>query len=298
MKFSILDILESFFQPEAAKQTNNSAPRDASVKGSLEFPYNTEDEDFMSDKEIGKELKLELKLGNVMKDPKNLPSHNLHNGSFSWGKASRPFGNYQLKSSFPEDSQIEVMVRPIEEGFHDPEAEEQWRKEADREIIKKSGTTPEDLDEQIKKAIENRNRARKEAEAARRIRRFASSRWEDARSPVKEGVGMRDRARGVGTQMTTKQPFANGVPKETGSDFMGEDEIIRELGLSEVYNLMEWINSSLVFNQKSEPEEAELDFFNNNRPQYVMNTEEEFNQNQRKKVSDEKKEKKQKKHRR
>ena len=52
----------------------------------------------------------------------------------------------------------------------------------------------------------------------------------------KEDVGMREKGRSSGDLMSTKKPFANGIPKCTDDDkFMDEDEIERELGLKEFF---------------------------------------------------------------
>lgn len=288
MKLSLTKIMESFFQPEAAKNTKNCAPGDPKPKGPSNFPYGSEDGETLSDEEIDQELKLELKLSNVMRDPLNLPNHNAHNGSFSAGKGSRPFGNYQTTSKqHPEKSQVDVMVQPIEET-HDPEQEEVIRKELGRDLIDRSSRSPEEMDAQIKQAIENRDRAREQAVAARKKKKFPANKWEEARSPIKpidEDVGMREKGRAYGAQITTKQPFASGMPKTTGSDFMDEDEIGKELGLIEgKFDLMEWISSSPILNRRAHGPEAELDFFDKARPLFTLNTEEEFNANQRKLV--------------
>lgn len=277
-----MDILEGFFHPETPGPRNaHHSPHSPGPKGPSGFPY-TEVEETMSDEEIGKELKLELKLGNVMKDPLNLPNHNAHNGSFSWGKASKPFGNYQMSGkNGPDKSQVDVLVRPIEEEYamHDPETEERARKDLEREIIDISSRTSPELDAATKKAIETRDSARKEAAASRKKRNMPASKWESAKPSVKrleEDIGMREKGRAYGSPITTKQPFESGVPNNTGSDFMDEDEIMKELGL------MEWISSSPVFNRKIHGPEAEMNFFNDNRPAFTLNTEEEFNQNQKK----------------
>lgn len=47
----------------------------------------------------------------------------------------------------------------------------------------------------------------------------------------KEDVGMREKGLHQGDLMSTKKPFANGIPKSEGDDFMSEDEIEEELGL-------------------------------------------------------------------
>ncbi len=53
-----------------------------------------------------------------------------------------------------------------------------------------------------------------------------------------EDVGTREKGRAVGDIMSTKKPFANGVPQNTSFDekkFMSDDEIEQELGLSEFF---------------------------------------------------------------
>lgn len=269
LKLSILTIFEGFFQPEIAKNTKNSAPIPPNQEGPSDFPYHSKTGDILSDEEIEKELKLELKLGNVMRDPKNLPNHNVHNGSFSWGKSSKTYGSY-LTNSADEDldpSRTDVMVNNIEEGT-DLEQDE-----------------AEEFDEYIKKAIENRDRARREAIAARKKLNIKSKRWEKATAPIKnEDIGTRDKAQAYGAQITTMKPFANGVPQKTQSGFMDEDEIAKELGLTEMLklDLSEWISSSLLFNRPAKGEKDDLNFFDKNNHPSLMATEEEFNKNQRK----------------
>jgi hypothetical protein len=303
MKLSLMDIIEGFFHPEVPGGRNtHHTPHAPGQKGPDDFPYTDNDLEMMSDEDIKQELKLELKLGNIMRDPLNMPAHNVQNGSFSWGKASKPFGNFQTKTrQAPTKSQVDVAVNGIEEELdpmHDPETEELYRKKTELQIIDASSKTPEEVDEATKRAIENRDRARRDAVAARKKRNGDSKAWEKATSETKyksqivdEDVGMREKALAYGSPVqTTKQPFANGVPNRTGSDFMDEEEIMRELGL------MEWINSSSVFNRHASGETEELEFMDDNRPLFTLNTEEEFNKNQKKmKVANVKEAKRQKK---
>ncbi len=55
----------------------------------------------------------------------------------------------------------------------------------------------------------------------------------------KEDVGMREKGRALGDLMSTKQPFANGMAKDTSDrqedKFMDEDEIEKELGISDFF---------------------------------------------------------------
>ena len=103
-----------------------------------------------------------------------------------------------------------------------------------------------------------------------------------------EDVGLREKGRAYGAQITTKQPFANGMPKrESSSNYYDEDEIIDELGLNE------WISSKTVFVRNKLKSKQDLDFFKNLESPglYLLNTIEEFEENQRKRSNDKKKKK-------
>jgi hypothetical protein len=257
-KMNLLDIFESIFHPELPNGSNSHMfIQQNRFKGPSKFPYN-EPEESMDDEDINKELKLEFKTGRVMKDPTNLPNHNLHNGSFSNGKGSKAFASYQtdVKKDIPKNDEL-----------GDAESISIFDKEKNS-----------DIPQEWKKYFENQKIAFEQSKKSKPERR-SSVLW-DLVKPIKKesvGVGTREKARAYGSQITTKQPFSSGMPNDSGNEFMSDEEISKELGLSE------WISSNVIFNNKVNPEKADLNFFEKKSDRnFEMNTEEDFNETQRK----------------
>jgi hypothetical protein len=270
-KLSLLKILEGFYSPETP------GPRNAhmfNTNRTLGDPLDSDHADMMSDEEIADELKLEFKLGLTMRDPTNLSNHNVHNGSFSLGKGSKSFGNYQTKSNQGfNDSQEDVMVNTYSANNPD-----NLSLLSDPQIAAELGLTKKERPKGYADRV-------KEAKI-----RGPEGHWKDARSiprpiikPLEEEIGAREKGLAYGAAITTKQPFASGMPSITDSEFYSDEEIAKELGLTE------WISSTPVFNKKFRGPKAELDFFEAGRPVFVMNTEEEFNENQKEKNGKKKK---------
>lgn len=267
-KISLLSIFEGFFHPEVPGPRNShsfNSPRSMgdAIDKQAGIP------DTLSDQEIDQELNLEFKTMSVMRDPLNLPGHNVHNGGYGPGKGSKPFGNYQTKSKqVPDESQEDVMLRTIEQD--NPQGLSIL---SDPEIASALGL-PREKEKPYREKVRGAKNHGQEAH------------WKDAKSQprqsIDEDVGMREKGRAYGSPITTKQPFASGMPKITDSNFFSEEEIESELGLRE------WMSSTPIFNKHAKSDKHELNFFENNRPNFTMNTEEEFNQNQ-KKVKNEKK---------
>lgn len=225
-------------------------------KGPSKFPYN-EPEETLEDEEIDRELQLEFKVGRVMRDPLNLPNHNAHNGSFSNGKGSKSFADYQLDKT---------NRRNTDEELGDAESISVFNKEKNS-----------DIPEEWKKYFENQKIAFEQSKKSKPSRK-SSVLW-DMVKPIKKesvGVGAREKGRAYGGQITTKQPFASGVPNKSGNEFLSDEEIDKELGLSE------WISSDAIFNNKINPEKADLNFLKDVDRNFEMNTEEDFNETQRK----------------
>jgi hypothetical protein len=271
MKLSLLSIFEGFFHPELPSGANSHMFNGMKAKGPVNFPYVNDDEEMLSDEEIDGEIQLELKLGRVMRDPLNLPNHNLSNGSFSNGKDSKTFGNYQLN--------------PRGENGMDPSIDDSMLKSIEVE----NPDTNDDIPDEWKPYFETQKSAFAQAEKSKAKRKTdGMSLWDKAKSlktfEIKnEDVGMREKGRAYGAPITTKQPFASGVPKATNMDFMSDDEIDRELGL------MEWISSKMVYARKLHGPEADLNFFDKSgRNPYIMNTEEEFDKQQKKRTNEKK----------
>lgn len=272
MKKSIfsLSLLEFLFNSELPGPGNeHQFPHDPIAKGQTDFPYNSETGEVMDEEEIEAELS-ELKLGPTMTDPLNLPGYNRHDGGDGWGKASQPFGNFKLKSKLHDPSGEEVVVRsvaieenPVQEE-EDPVVdleESYWnhKKSPDKKNIKINKLSLFDI-----------LNAMHDPETEERVRKELTS----------EEIGVREKALHHGDLATTKQPFANGMPKITDMNFMSEDEIMQELGLNE--SILEWISSSAVFNNHINPEEEEEGFFDDETNNFLLNSEEDFNENQRK----------------
>lgn len=280
-KFGILEFLFNSELP--GPQNKHQTPHDPQIKGPSNFPYYDETGEAMSENEIDAELS-ELKLGPVMTDPLNLPMHNLHDGGDGWGKASRPFGNFKTKNKLHDPSGEEVVVRSIAIEENPIENEEDPVLELEESLWNhKKSTDKKDIKITDKLSLFDILNASYSPEKEEEVRKKLTS----------EEIGAREKAlhKGDPALTTTKQPFANGLPKATDMSFMDEDEIMRELGIGK--SILEWISSSSIFNNHISPEEAEEDFFDGETNNFLLNSEEDFNENQRKlnKVKNEKQKK-------
>lgn len=261
-KMSLARVLEALFNPELPGPANAHQFTQTHPKGPSEFPYN-HSEPTMEEEDIDQELKLEFNAGagRSMRDPANLPNHRSHNGSFANGLASKAFGNYKLNSK-------------EEDGF-DPSMHEVEVRSID---VDNAGDNS-DIPDEWKPFFEERDRAEAQASESKAKKRTDLTLWSAYKAPKmkKEDVGMREKGRAYGTPVsTTKQPFASGIPKATPNmEFYSDEDIDKELGL------IEWISSSLLFNKKVHPAKADLDFFSLDPKKFRMNTEEEFNDNQK-----------------
>lgn len=266
MKLSLMKILESIFDPELPSGRNSHMfIQQNHPKGPNDFPYN-HSEETLDEEDIKKELKLEFKTSRVMKDPTNLSNHNIHNGSFSNGKGSNSFADYQFNLAGENDPSIhDATVQKIPEEKNS------------------------DIPEEWKPYFENQKKAFKDAENAKPKKRSKDSfsLW-DAFKPPKtikseSDIGLREKGRAYGQpQPTTKQPLASGVPKKTDLEFWSDEEIDKELGLKE------YISSMTVINKKVHSPKADLRFFEDENDSFIMNTEEEFNKNQKKRIHEKK----------
>lgn len=292
MKIINPSILEFLFKNELPGPGNaHQTPHAPGPKGPSDFPYNNEVGDVMDEDEIDAELN-EFKLGPTMTDPLNLPGYNVHDGSFSWGKSSKPYSNFMTKSKLSDPSGTEVMVRGVpEQGLSEPGDFDPIEEAVEEPVprlpkVYKDNPLP-------KTSIWNHAKAEREGPINITSKLTLSDILTSMHDPEKEEVvrknlavveevGAREKALAHGDSMgsTTKQPFANGMPKATDTDFMDDFQIMKELGLNE--SILEWINSSSVFNNHAKAEDAELNFFDEDTNNFVMNSEEDFNENQRK----------------
>lgn len=262
-KLSLSNLFESIFSPELPSGRNSHMFRKSQEKGPKLFPYNHAEET-LDDEVIDKELQLEFKTGRTMRDPANLSTHNLHNGSFANGKASKSFGSYQLNSAGDNDPSIyDAEARSI--SVENPE---------------KNGDIPDDW----KPYFESQKRSFSQAEAAKPKKRKEMTLWDAFRAPKiqKEAVGQREKGRAYGAPISTKNPLTSGTAKATSLEFLSDDEIDKELGLKE------WMSSSPIIKKRLHSPDADLNFFEEPLNKYQMNTEEDFDKNQKKRKNEKK----------
>lgn len=264
---SLLSLFESFFTPELPSGRNSHMFRKSQEKGPKLFPYNHAEET-LDDEVIDKELQLEFKTARTMKDPTNLSTHNLHNGSFANGKGSKSFASYQLNPAGDNDPSI-----------YDAEA---------RSISVENPEKNSDIPDDWKPYFESQRKSFSQAEAAKPKKRKEMTLWDAFKPPKiqKEAVGEREKARAYGAPITTKNPLTSGMPKATSLDFLSDEEIDKELGLSE--SLKEWMSSSPLLTRKLHSADADLNFFSEPINKFQMNTEEEFDKNQKKRKNEKK----------
>jgi hypothetical protein len=293
-------IIEYLFKSELPGSRNaHQSPHDPGPKGPSNFPYYSEVGDVMEEEEIDAELS-ELKLGPIMTDPTNLPGHNVHDGGDGYGKGSKPFGNYKLKSRLEDPSGFGVMVRDIS---FDNEPDHLEPEDPVEDYIEETLIPTRYIKVPLPKeqiwnyALPENQELLKITDKLSLVDILTATNDPEKEEVVRkklavEDVGMREKALAHSDSMlqTTKQPWANGMPQATDSDFMSDIEIMQELGLNE--SIMEWISSSSVFNNHAQLEDAEEEFLDGESNNFLMNSEEDFNENQRKlnKVKNEKNE--------
>lgn len=251
--------LESFFHPEIPSSANKHKFPNKIKKYGNTFPYILDDKESekMTDDEISQEIGLsEFKLGRTMPNADNLSKGGkMNNSAGIGGKASKSFANYMQDK---ETDKVPEDVHALNIDY--------------------TNFDPQDEYEGVETYIAN-----------------------ESLSLTEMVRGAREMATKEMAPVSTKQPWANGLPSHGNDYSITQDEeyenlksLEKEVGLSLESILREFADTDWergAQSKKAFGEDEDIDFFENlegDGHQFLMNSETEFRDTERKRKNEKK----------